>query len=65
MAKSFSKDVLSEMKVIDNRNYVGTDAEAAVLEELRNLAQKLSLSYGIDKKDALYLVKKVLDKVVR
>lgn len=56
---------MEEGKVIDNRNYFGTSDEMMVLDELKTLAKKVALARNIADRDALYLIKKVLDKVIR
>jgi hypothetical protein len=58
-------EYMDEMHQIDNRNPVGTNAEMMILDELRKLAENVALSNNIDKKDAMYMIKKVLEKVVR
>lgn len=56
---------MPEMRQIDNRNFFGTDDEMMVVQEVRNLAEKIAATRNIDKRDALYLIKKVIDKVIR
>lgn len=58
-------DEMNEIQQIDNRNPVGSSAEMMILDELRKLAENVALSNNIDKRDAMYMIKKVLDKVIR
>lgn len=60
-------EYMNEMHQIDTRMAMGdsNSDEMMVLDEIKNLADKVATARHIHTRDALYLIKKVIDKIIR